>query len=468
MAVGSNQASRLEAESSSSAKPIIAIVGAGLAGLTTAYYLRKKGYEVDVFEARNRVGGRVQSVFIENLDGTESIAELGGQNITDGGGATHFLNLAKELDLQTVEDHLQFSRIFYDGKNFHDPHELLKQFPFTRKSISKKLETLQKTATSIQDILDEIFEEHAVLKQIIEVQLTAYEGSTPHKLSVYHNIETLKYSILGGISAAQQMMGYKPLLHRMSLKEGNATLPEKLAQAVQRVHFNKVLKQVQLTEDNHLLLVFHDQTKVICDKLVLAIPGSTYGDISFAERALPASRLQLIQQVQYGTNAKILMSTKDKNPSYNTVLTPKMVAFLNADQKVLNMYFSGENGAHLAHTQQELFEEGVQAIRLSFQGVKVGYGQPVAARDTQFEHYQTPVLKSWFMDPYAKGSYSNFGLSLGGKLAETTVHQGISVKSIFAPIEDRVYFVGEHATILKEIGTMEAAVESGARITQLF
>jgi len=82
----------------------IAIIGAGLAGLISAYYLSKKGYTVDVFEARNRVGGRVHSVFIENLYGGESIAELGGQNITDGGNSTHFLELVKELGLQVVED----------------------------------------------------------------------------------------------------------------------------------------------------------------------------------------------------------------------------------------------------------------------------------------------------------------------------------------------------------------------------
>ncbi|CAG7588868.1 MAG: FAD-dependent oxidoreductase [Candidatus Midichloria sp.] len=37
----------------------IAIIGAGLAGFTTAYRLHKANLNVDVFEARNRVGGRV-------------------------------------------------------------------------------------------------------------------------------------------------------------------------------------------------------------------------------------------------------------------------------------------------------------------------------------------------------------------------------------------------------------------------
>lgn len=451
-----------------SPKASVAIVGAGLAGLTCSYYLSKKGYQVDIFEARNRVGGRVHSVFIENLDGSDSIAELGGQNITDGGEAAHFLKLAKELNLSTVEDDLEFSRIFYDGKNTHDPHELLKKFPFTLDSLSRKLEALQTTAISLQEILDNIFEEGSILKQIIAIQLAAYEGSTPDKLCIFHNIDTLKYMLLGGISAAHQVMGYKPTLHRMSLKGGNATLPEKLAQAVQRIHHGKTLKQIQYVEDKRLLLTFHDQTHATCDKLILAIPCSVYENISFAENVIPCDRLQLIQQVQYGSNAKILIPIKYKNKMYNTAFNSKMVAFFNADQKLLNMYFSGEGGAHLAKNQQEFFDEGMQTIQLGFKTAILGHGTLVEARDEQFGRYQTPVLKSWVTDTYAKGSYSNFGINLGEKFGETISSQGISFKSIFAPLNDQVYFVGEHATTLDEIGTMEAAVESGVRISQLF
>lgn len=39
----------------------IAVIGAGIAGLTAAYYLRKYGYTVIVYEASNRVGGRMST-----------------------------------------------------------------------------------------------------------------------------------------------------------------------------------------------------------------------------------------------------------------------------------------------------------------------------------------------------------------------------------------------------------------------
>lgn len=37
----------------------IVVVGAGLAGLTAAFRLRDKGYDVHLFEARERPGGRI-------------------------------------------------------------------------------------------------------------------------------------------------------------------------------------------------------------------------------------------------------------------------------------------------------------------------------------------------------------------------------------------------------------------------
>ena len=42
--------------------PRVAVVGGGFGGLACAYELSASGYWVDLFEARNRLGGRVRSV----------------------------------------------------------------------------------------------------------------------------------------------------------------------------------------------------------------------------------------------------------------------------------------------------------------------------------------------------------------------------------------------------------------------
>src|SRR4051812_39924443 len=65
---------------SSAAQPSIAIVGAGLAGLTASHVLKTRfGLNADVFEGNSRVGGRcfsARGIFAEN-----QIAEHGGELI---------------------------------------------------------------------------------------------------------------------------------------------------------------------------------------------------------------------------------------------------------------------------------------------------------------------------------------------------------------------------------------------------
>src|ERR1700677_4051222 len=93
----------------------IVIIGAGLAGLTAAYRLQQKGHNVEVYEAHPRAGGRVHSVLIKNFDGEYSVAELGGQNITDGGEAKNFHALAQEFNLPLTDNYIDFTSLFYDG-----------------------------------------------------------------------------------------------------------------------------------------------------------------------------------------------------------------------------------------------------------------------------------------------------------------------------------------------------------------
>jgi len=59
--------------------PRIAIIGAGVAGLNAAYQLRKAGLKANVYEASNRLGGRIHS--LQNALGMDLTVELGGELI---------------------------------------------------------------------------------------------------------------------------------------------------------------------------------------------------------------------------------------------------------------------------------------------------------------------------------------------------------------------------------------------------
>ena len=89
----------------------VAIVGAGLAGLTAARELHAKGLEPVVLEARDRVGGRTLN---ESL-GDGQVVEVGGQWI--GPTQDRIAALAREVGVDTFPTHVAGERLIeLDGK----------------------------------------------------------------------------------------------------------------------------------------------------------------------------------------------------------------------------------------------------------------------------------------------------------------------------------------------------------------
>ena len=76
----------------------VAILGAGIAGMTAAYRLAQAGYRCTILEARSRPGGRVWTIR-EGFHGRQH-AEAGADLIESGQQAV--LDLARELGLATA------------------------------------------------------------------------------------------------------------------------------------------------------------------------------------------------------------------------------------------------------------------------------------------------------------------------------------------------------------------------------
>jgi monoamine oxidase len=87
----------------------VVIVGAGLAGLTTARELEKGGTSVCVLEARDRVGGRT----LDHTIGGGHVVEGGGQYV--GPGQERVLALAKGLGIATFPTYQEGKLVFTFG-----------------------------------------------------------------------------------------------------------------------------------------------------------------------------------------------------------------------------------------------------------------------------------------------------------------------------------------------------------------
>jgi monoamine oxidase len=80
----------------SSTRSEVIVIGAGLAGLHAASLLADEGVRVTVLEARNRIGGRLQS-----FDDLPGAPEVGGDSIL--GGYARVIETARKLDLELID-----------------------------------------------------------------------------------------------------------------------------------------------------------------------------------------------------------------------------------------------------------------------------------------------------------------------------------------------------------------------------
>lgn len=441
--------------------PKIIIIGAGLAGLTTALRLYQRHFDVDLYEAKSRVGGRIHTVYMENQEGLCSPVELGGQNITDGGHAFHIQNLAFELNLGMEEKTVPFSVLDYQKGQYRDFNSLLDSLALSKDQIQEKLKEMAQRCTSMADVLDTFFPKGHVLRQPLYVRLKAYEGIDPRDQSVYHNMDTLRCMLEGGLAVAHESIG--STLQKVTVKRilgGGAKLPLKIAEILRdRVHLNKALECV-FYEADKIKLLFKDGSYAHCDKLILAVPTSPLLDIQFEPGMIPNHQLQEISKVGYGSNCKIIVPVDYQDTSHRSIMTDSQISFLNEDGNI--MMYCVDNSCLSSFSKQ------INILTKGYGSIKIPKEVPLEAQDDQFIKYDCAVTKIWNLDPYIKGAYSGYTIGLGQTLDHHVAYKNIEVKAIFKPINDHIFFIGEHTTLLEEIGTMEAAVESGERMARVF
>jgi monoamine oxidase len=439
-------------------RPKIVVVGGGIAGLTAAYRLQEKGADVHLYEARGRVGGRILTAKIGGY-----VAELGGQNIADGGDAENIHRLICEFNLELEENKFILDHSYFTGEKLIPLEQLLEEKAFDPDKLKEKLNKLAQSSKNMRDVLNGILDPEEPLYKINAVRLAGYEGGSPESLSPLY-AKTLYHMLLGGLSTAHQDHS----ITFLSVKKGNDHLTEKLAQPLGgRLHLNKILKKILKVKDGFYTLVFQDGKKVKADVVILAIPCSVFVDIDFEENVIPLERLTAIRNVQYGTNSKIEVPLTKPPIGWRALINDHMGCFFTSpSRQILTLYYVGEASRFTQDTIEQVYNQDKSMIALSLGELPLK--APICAIDQSGMIYEGPVGYSWPNDPYVKGTYSY--IAQGQEAVLTATHEvlGETVKTLFAPIDQKLYFAGEHASILEEVpGTMEAACESGERTARM-
>ena len=288
-----------------------AIVGAGLAGLRTAVDLGAAGAAVTVFEARDRVGGRLLSGRLGGGNASALVVDLGAQWV--GPGQTELLGLIDELGLHTVPTAVPGRATWglrdgdiKQGGSAHPPlppHALAEVLLSAARLVgmSKRIAPEAPWGASKSAQWDRLTAEDWIRRH-----LRTRSGREFARMYIRGAvaIEPHETSLLGMLFALRSVGPARDLAtaETLRIKEGAHELACRLAGRIgDRIRFADPVRAI--TQDGDGVLIESDTCALRCRRVAVCVPPPLANEIAYTP-ALPAGRARLLASLPMGASVK--------------------------------------------------------------------------------------------------------------------------------------------------------------------
>jgi monoamine oxidase len=288
----------------------VAVVGAGIAGLTAARELVAAGKEVVVLEARDRVGGRVLNH--ELSDGT--VVELGGQWI--GPTQLRMAKLTAELGLETFPTYNSGEHLLRIGdQQVRYRGTIPRLGPLVLADIGQAQARFDRLATRVPlevpwaasraaDLDAQTFEtwirrnaRTGKGRELLRLYAEGVFAAEPSDFSLLH---ALFYTHSGG--GVDALAGTRGGAQQDRFVGGSQLVPIRLAdQLGDRVRLGAPVRRIE--QRGNAATVLGDNVLVSAARVIVAVPPALAGRIVY-EPPLPGLRDQLTQRVPAGSVIK--------------------------------------------------------------------------------------------------------------------------------------------------------------------
>src|SRR5712691_3662111 len=311
----------LAAAATGGTKSHIAIVGGGIAGLNAALTLQDAGIASTVYEASDRVGGRMHSDTISWLNGqtSEHCGELIDTKHKTIQSLAQRFNIPKDDLLAAEPNNSTETDLFFGG--YYTTAQENADFNPVWTAVKKDLNsapfpTLYNMFTPAGQALDNLS-----LYKWIETRVPGGHTSRMGQLlDVAYNIE------YGNVTTEQSslnlvyLLGFQPVPgqfrifgasdERYHLQGGNERLPKAIAAALApgTVQLNTALTAIVKNGDRSWTLSFNSPTGKITrvvDRVVMAIPFSVLRGVDYSHAQFDTRKQTAITQLGYGKNCKL-------------------------------------------------------------------------------------------------------------------------------------------------------------------
>jgi monoamine oxidase len=285
----------------------VAVVGAGLAGLTAATAIRAAGRSVIVLEARDRVGGRN----FDKVIAPGAVVELGGE--WAGPGQDRVLALAKRLGIATFDTYSNGNSVYYaNGQLQTYSGDIPPADPASLVELEALILNLNSMAASVpaaapweapnantwdQETIETFFQQNvttAEARNLADLSVRGVYGEEAEEISLLDLLQAITgvggdFNTLIGSAQSIRFVG------------GPQQMSERLAAALgKRVRIGVPILAVQ--QGAHVTLVSRSES-FHARRAILTLPKTLTGRLVY-EPALPPGLDQLLQREPNGSVVK--------------------------------------------------------------------------------------------------------------------------------------------------------------------
>ena len=456
------------AAAAQAAAPRIAVVGAGLAGLTAAWTLRRAGAECTVYEGAERVGGRCYSE--RSAFEQEQVAERGGEFID----SVHeeIIALCRTLGIE-LDDVLDAEPpgtaplTWIDGAAY-SAEQATRDFQPVHRVVQQQARALGETygyrgANKAGRALDRIsvarwIDRHVPGGRASRLGRTLDNAYTEEFAADTTQISAVSIVVTLAVSEADRFEPYAGSDQRFHVRGGNDRIVARLARDLgERIRTGTSLVRLRRLADRRLELGLRDATgdrTERFDRVILALPFSTLRELDLSKAGFRPLKLRAIRELPMGASTKLQLQFRSRfwhALGSNGVVVMDAARFHSTweptrgqagEAGILN-FWSGGSLARAAGTGDvpALAADVADELARALPGVREAWNGR-AIRD------------AWSANPWSRGSYAYY-----------PVGYATSVLGIEPEPEGRCHFAGEH-TSLQWQGFLNGAVESGLRAAQ--
>ncbi|WP_428657169.1 flavin monoamine oxidase family protein [Runella sp.] len=413
----------------------IAIIGAGAAGLYAGYLLEGKKANYTIYEASDKIGGRIRS-----LKGfADYDIELGAEEIH--GNLSVWYDWVKESGASIITD---TSTDFYQIGS-----QLLSEKQWGNDSDFKAALTLAQQAINYSGT---------------DMTLLQYMESTKLAAKVRHITEALVANKYGTSANRLSILGATEENQTRSAGSGDFTLAnrslvsvleEKCKSVIPKVVLNTQIKRIDYSNERIMLEDAQAQRRYV-DKVIITVPLSVLQstDLQFTP-ALPDTKIASIKSIGMGAGIKAVLVFNQRfwdaatGSVYTSGVVPEYSVSSNGRSTksfVLTGLVMGEKAEALSAVSASA------AIQSMLKDLDAVYGKGIATGSLT-----NARLMDWGKEPFIKGAYSYPIVGGGGLLNRQTLSY---------PVQRRLYFAGEATHYGGHSGTVHGAVETGRRVVE--